>query len=84
MLAPPHLLFSPLRISAAVPELSVVGIEPVKAMREQFEAALPGVRVIEGVSVHATGSLLSVSPISQRLSAYSRSVGLGQIRAANL
>lgn len=30
------------------PGLSLVGVEPVQAMRDQFEAALPGVRVIEG------------------------------------
>ena len=29
-------------------ELSVIGIEPVEAMRKQFEAALPGVQVKDG------------------------------------
>ncbi|CAM9600336.1 unnamed protein product [Scytosiphon promiscuus] len=29
-------------------DFSLVGVEPVKAMREQFVAAVPGVRVVEG------------------------------------
>ncbi|CAM9688354.1 unnamed protein product [Ectocarpus fasciculatus] len=28
--------------------LSLVGVEPVKAMRDQFEAAVPGVQIVEG------------------------------------
>lgn len=53
----PHHLTTP----AIPPDLSVVGVEPVKAMREQFETALPGVQVIEGGSVRATSGFLPVS-----------------------
>eukprot|EP00903_Cladosiphon_okamuranus_P008907 g8526.t1 len=41
--------------------LSLVGVEPVEAMRDQFETALPGVRVIEG-----TGEAIPVPDSSAR------------------
>lgn len=34
--------------SKLLAEFSLIGVEPVAAMRQQFEAALPGVLVVEG------------------------------------